>query len=478
MNRQNVAWGLATVAFGVSAGVAATTAIAPWLLLFMALALAFGLATRAAHLSAVELLVLLCPIMFFSSATSALHVAASDLLLPFMMLGWVASAATGASARGQGPTPAFAGYSLLLLASVLLGLFLVTAEGLPVDANEAGVGLLKLVVGLSYAAVAAASTAAMDMNHVRRTLRIWGWVAATLCLASIVTVMGIPLVRASDSRVYGYFDDPNLYAGYLLLSIPVVLAADAIGRIPERNAILAIVAIGIVLTASRSAILGLAFMLVLVLLFVRSQGRLRSIKVFIALCALFAVPATGLVLSVLGQVPAVQRLSAAFTSSADDPRFQLWRLAIDLWEANPIAGIGLGQYPLYSTNILGVSGRTGNGFVAHNTFLTVLAENGLLGGLAVAVGAAFLIRAVRRLRSHNSYLSGALQLGIVTIAVQMMSLNLHNVRYVWVFFGICMGVGYSIQREALSIKSSTPTVSDVSELAASSVSHHKSRAVL
>jgi O-antigen ligase len=139
-------------------------------------------------------------------------------------------------------------------------------------------------------------------------------------------------------------------------------------------------------------------------------------------------------------LPGLGRLTTSAHSVGTDSRFQLWSRAFHLWTHHPLFGIGIGQFGRYSSDILGTSPITGTGFIAHNTFLSFLAELGAFGFLLSVGGILSLTYIAARADHLDGAVRASLLIGILVLWAEMMTLNLQNVRYVWIFAGLLLGL--------------------------------------
>jgi O-antigen ligase len=75
-------------------------------------------------------------------------------------------------------------------------------------------------------------------------------------------------------------------------------------------------------------------------------------------------------------------------------RTVIWKAGLRAWRSRPVTGAGAGAYPDVVRPLIGVPGRPGHEYVAHNVFLSVLVETGIVGlalfGLALALLALFV----------------------------------------------------------------------------------------
>ena len=393
------------------------------------------------NLTLFEWLVIACPIMFFTSFTRDLHLSAADLVLPFFLLAVLAHAGFRAHPPRRGsavhPVAVFAVLAAVFtVASVLSAL--TTARGF--DSYLGLSNVLKLAVGLTYAAAVATYVARATRAVIVHALRIWTVVAAVMSVLSVLTLLGVAHLMASDGfRSYGYFQDPNLYGGYLTLSLALVLVVETMSPSPATPVLIVAVSAGVVASASRAAAGVLGVLLVLAVL-VPPSRRVR----WTALPLLAA--GTWVALAVLGVVgnwlhlPGIDRLHTSVTGHPADFRAQLWTRALHVWEHHPVFGIGIGQFGRYTTDIQGVSGRTHTGFIAHETFLSFLVELGLLGFLLAVGGILALAALVLRSRHLERQLRIGLLVGLLVMAAEMLTLNMQNIRYVWIFVGLLLGM--------------------------------------
>ena len=74
----------------------------------------------------------------------------------------------------------------------------------------------------------------------------------------------------------------------------------------------------------------------------------------------------------------------------DVARMELWKKAIQAFEQNPILGVGPGQFLNYTQE----SGADGSRLGAHNTYLQILAEGGILGSIPIFTLMIVLLRRV------------------------------------------------------------------------------------
>ena len=162
--------------------------------------------------------------------------------------------------------------------------------------------------------------------------------------------------RGTDVRritYLGFFGDPNDSGMFFVMTIPFVLYFYTQGNLLTKLAmstILIIIGYGIYLTASRGTMLG-AGALIGIYFLVMSAGP----KLFVFSALLAPIAAT-----------VVASLQSNIDSSANG-RLEAWYFGIQMLVANPIFGIGRGQF--FEEHRL----------VAHNSYIHVAAELGIPG---------------------------------------------------------------------------------------------------
>jgi len=227
-----------------------------------------------------------------------------------------------------------------------------------------------------------------------------------------ITVLGDRFYRA-----YGTFEQPNPYAGYLGLTLPLALGA-LWGVLTDRKTrkrapflLIVVAAMGAALgmSWSRGAWLGFGAALAVMALALPRQARW-------GLLLIVALVGAGLGLYQAGLIP--ESILARLTNFAQDVRFEdvrgvgindanyavierlaHWQAALEMFRYNLWTGVGFGCYePAYSRFAL-INWPIALGH-AHNFYLNIAAETGLIGLAAYLIlwGAVFwqTWRATRR----------------------------------------------------------------------------------
>lgn len=185
--------------------------------------------------------------------------------------------------------------------------------------------------------------------------------------------------------------DPNDLGITLALAIPMALYLSS--RVPARAAWLvrpatALIIAAILLTASRTALvaacLGFAFALL--------TWRGAALAPRIASVALLLL----LVLGAIRLAPPASRerlatLPAELARGTLHNRTQIWKAGLKAFKRHWLAGVGAGAYPEAVRPWLGRPAVPGHEYTAHNTFLSVAVETGVVGLLVFGLLLATLV---------------------------------------------------------------------------------------
>ncbi len=262
-------------------------------------------------------------------------------------------------------------------------------------------------------------------------------------------------------RAYGTFEQPNPYAGYLGLTLPLAvgfLIAAAFSSFTGEwrpkgggrgkwflfaTGCGAFMLAAMIMTWSRGAWLGLAAAVGgMALAVVARSGRAGVLGTVLALILLYGLLAGGLVLSGaegLARVPPsltqrfsdfvpylgvtdVEGLEITDANFAVLERVAHWQAALGMWTDHPWLGVGIGNYePVYAEYSI-PQWRIALGH-AHNYYLNVGAEAGVIGLLAyLLLWGTALVQGWRATRQASGWRWGV-ALGVLGV---LMHLSVHN----------------------------------------------------
>ena len=187
-------------------------------------------------------------------------------------------------------------------------------------------------------------------------------------------------------RGSGTYINPNNFAGYVELILPLGLAYALIGRFNLAGKVVLIYAsvtivIGIGVSLSRGSWIasGLMFVVFFCVLIFQRDFRLRSIVVL----SLLLVVGIGVVAKAQSSQ---QRFKQLFPTNKveDDDRFRYWESAIQIWKEDVWLGAGPGHYD-YRFRKYRAPDIQGRPQYAHNDYLNTLADWGVVGLGLIAV---------------------------------------------------------------------------------------------
>lgn len=228
-----------------------------------------------------------------------------------------------------------------------------------------------------------------------------GAIASATILVSLLAlsqeVIGAPsaFVVAGHQlpRIAGALEGPNQLAGFLEIAVPLLFAALAWEASALTQSALFLGLFADVLTFSRGGLFGCGLALVIVVIAYRGKWQ-RPVATAIA-----GVVAGTFIASVWGWLAHVSSISRFWNFSEANyaggvgKRSLLWQAAIRMWRANPLLGVGAGNFELE----LPQYGLQGIRTHANSLYLQALAE----GGIALfAATVALFVAAVRVLVSR------------------------------------------------------------------------------
>ncbi len=220
-----------------------------------------------------------------------------------------------------------------------------------------------------------------------------GVAEALLGCAQYVLSTGLLGPGGANIRVFGTFDQPNPYGGYLNLSLPIALALALFGRDPRMRWVAggasALMLFALDLSGSRGALLGLVAALV-VLAAVGWRFERRAL-----LALLIGVPLVAIAwFTHLIPARIEEKLLAQFrvndvslTAQLNDANYSTierlahWVAGLHMFRAHPLLGVGAGNYDAAYQRYK-VPGWDESLTHAHNYYINVAAETGALGLLA------------------------------------------------------------------------------------------------
>lgn len=427
--------GVLAVLMGLLAGVDGRLAIAG------ALAIAFLLVALADLTIALALFLLLgfvaaSPLFGSQSAQDAVRLA---MAVP-LILSWLA-----VIAREDSDEKAFAGVHpaitllMVLFVSWTALSFLWAESGREVVRSVLGYGLGAMLVMIAFTAV-------------QRQRDLVLVISAIVIGATISAAYGFLSPPSSDpglqDRFTGTLGDPNYFAAVMVLGVALSGGLVAIAKTPiTRGAAIGagfLCLIAIFPTASRGGLLALAAMLVAGVAL--TQGRRLALSLVLLTVALLGI---GYIFVAAPQENKDRILHPE--QGGGSGRIDIWTVGGRMVSANPVSGVGAGNFEVSSIHYLLRPGSLPNDEfiadtpqVAHNTYLEVLAELGIPGAAMfltlILFGLGCSISAIGRFRelqkTEMQALTTAVAVGLIGLLSAYVFLSDEYSRPLWVMLGL------------------------------------------
>lgn len=313
----------------------------------------------------------------------------------------------------------------------------------------------------------------------------WEWLVFALVLAGAANALvGLYeflggsgalhlLINNRFFRAFGTFGQPNPFGGFMGLLAPVALMAAlgygtrvwarwrqglAVSLAAQAAAVFyalaaGLLVLGVVISWSRGAWLGFGVSMLMILLALPRRWWLGA-------GIMAAVATVGLLLWVNGLLPAsvVSRIESATNeliavndargvditpdNFANVERLAHWQAAFNMAQANPWLGVGFGNYEnAYSQyNLMNWTMALGH---AHNYYLNVFAETGIIGLISYVILWLIVIILTWRARRHPDPLARFIVIGLLGtwtyLAVHSLTDNLY-VNNLFLHLGVLLGV--------------------------------------
>ena len=379
---------LAVAAAAVALGVVAT--VEPMLAVAAVVALALVPVVLAHPIVGVVLLVFASFLEEYAGMTGTLSV--TKMLGALLVVAWLAAVATGS--HGAQGRALLAREPLLVAALVAFTAWAAISLAWAEAPNLAQTSVQRYA--LNFMLFPIALLALRAPRHM-----LW-MIAAFVAGAFAAVLLGLNAGTLDDGRLAGAGINPNQLGSYLVVTIVFLttLGAARLWSGPARTAALAgaaLATVAVFLTLSRGALVGLAVAL-LIAPFAAGRGK----RLGVSALAVVAILAT---VGWYGAVAPPDHVERVTNPDRDGGagRTDLWRVGWRMVEDKPVRGVGAGNYPVASIDYLLRPGATENDSqivdeqkVAHNIYLTVVSELGIVGLALFAVIVGLCLRSALR----------------------------------------------------------------------------------
>jgi len=285
--------------------------------------------------------------------------------------------------------------------------------------------------------------------HDARSLRryVWGMMlgsAVVVAFGLYAVAVNLPTLAGGRAGAYGMYENHNDYTFIIIMVLPFayLFLRLARARLAKLLLLALIVAcmVGVVLSLSRGGILALVLEGALIL-GLTTTGKRRVLAI--------------VVLALIGSVAVIHQFTAReenqrglYTEAdAANSRYELWRAARSMIVARPILGIGSRRFKEFSQDYGEIS-HDNRGKVAHNTYMEVAADTGILGFGSFMLMLRGIFRSVRGVRLGDARGDGLVEIRLATFislcAIMFRSL-LDAKAYDWSFYVLAvLGIATSI----------------------------------
>lgn len=275
-----------------------------------------------------------------------------------------------------------------------------------------------------------------------RTKKQWLMVVSMLLLSTLVAdVWGIYQRGSGMARAIGFERNPIYFAAEIL----IVLFFGLVLLIYEKNRYCRILS-GIVVFASCIAILvsgtrGAWISFCVGIAFFAWFGR-KKLKEKFKWQYLLVIPVIVIVVG-LAMPELVGRILSivSFSNTSNLERIYLWQSSLNMFLDHPFVGVGMGQFnPVYIHGYINEKAIYPNLVHSHNSLLTFLSENGILGGLGFSCLFGSVLWTARKEETHSSIWMKACIIETIVFLVGSMTDHLFTVlilmRLYWLSIGI------------------------------------------
>jgi len=360
---------------------------------------------------------------------------ATEFIVPLVVFGWIMRMVAAREARISFPWIVWP-----------LALFMAAMALSFTNSSSLGLSLKEMAKWLEFLAVLV-----LIGNTIREKSQVLLILGAVLAAGGLAALHGWYqfalrqgpgsfLVAETFLRAYGFYGQPNPFAGYLLTVVPVALALLLAVRIdgPPRQALLSVlglVSAALLMTLSRGGLLGLA----------AASGLMAILRGWVSkpllLGGLVVLLFFGLALSYdLVPMPGGENGGPLAEFGIFDPRYvtltpqnfsvvermALWYAGWNIWRDNPWLGVGIGNfrtaYPPYA-----LPGWDFGQEHVHNYYFNLMVEAGVVGLAAylVFLGSLFLY-ATQSLRASLARGWGLRSGVAVSLLAILLALSIHN----------------------------------------------------
>lgn len=244
-------------------------------------------------------------------------------------------------------------------------------------------------------------------------------------------------------RYKGLMIDPN-YFSVLQVTAFVFISRSAAIKARYKWLALFIIVLSILVSGSKTGLLTLfiylAFRLAEYIFLTRKRAGALIMQMIVFVLVLAASPiifgiVNQLLLQAVSSIPSLERLQFLFTdfnqafSESGSGRNTTWEVAVQIIQASPVFGIGIGTYSNLAYELFDSYN------VSHNTFLQLLAEWGILAASLFFAAVFSMLGKVTFSYESQSETTIVLRDILLILLIGSLAISLNNARFFW----LCLG---------------------------------------
>ncbi len=290
----------------------------------------------------------------------------------------------------------------------------------------------------------------LSMADTKERIRIITWMPLIAGLYLSYRTMGIrasyatPLDASWMNRDYGWTNSLSM----LMVTLIPISWSMVFGETRRPYKIAAAFAcvlytITNIKTMSRGGFI--SFGIVVIFMMITAPKKMRIPSVVMALILIILIPLK----APRGYFDEMNTIITYSESKQDMGRIELMKRGLDIFEASPISGVGLNNFPLVSGNV-----------ASHNTYVQVLAELGLFGFLFFSAFIIFTFwdnwKVSRMLKGRDEHrffylLSQGLQISMVSLLFRFFFINALHLNIIYMIFILSRLIRTNAEKECAGI---------------------------
>lgn len=259
---------------------------------------------------------------------------------------------------------------------------------------------------------------------------------------TVTSVYAVYQGLAGMSRANGFYGHPMTLGGWLCIFLPLLLIEFFEKKLLKQYHWLAglafcICSAGLVFNATRGAWLAVAIVCGLLLIYYMLKSKRN-----VVIGALFIILISVVLVNNTKFMHRLDTIDDFDKYQSNTERILIWQSAWNMFKDHPILGVGLGQYTEnYQKKYISPQAKEPNLGHAHNNFMQMLAENGIVGfaGFIAMFGYIILKNSIEWIKTKNVY---ALMIIASTVCLILQGFTEYNVgnsaviKMYWLILGL------------------------------------------